>query len=287
MRHSLVAGQFYEEDKEELEEQIRQSFLHERGPRLLPLKDRNKNILGVISPHAGYMFSGPGAAWSFKEIAESKIPDLYILLGLSHSGYGSCLSAQDWETPFGIINTDKEFIAELSRSSGLKINEKAHQSEHSIEVQLPFLQFANMDFLSKIRIAPIICSPDRDYKEIAENIKKTLINIKKKSIIIASSDFTHYGFNYGYFPFRRNIKENMCKLDKDCIEFIEKFDAEGFLDYISKTGATICGNYPIAVLIELSRLMGAEKAKLLSYYTSGDIVNDYSSAVGYASIVVE
>ena len=285
VRKPIVADQFYEGSYDALDKQINECFLSKFGPGSLPDKKREKNIFGIISPHAGYVFSGPCQAWAYKELAESKFPDLFILLGLSHSGFPSCVSLEDWETPFGVVKTDKEFVRKLMHNSALKQNEPAHNNEHSIEVQLPFLQFASRDCTDKIRIAPVIVS--EDYKKIAGAIVKTIKETSKKVQVIASSDFTHYGMNYGYFPFSRNIKENMYKLDKEAIEHINKLDAYRFLSYIGKTGATICGKIPIAALIEISSLMGLKKAKLLHYYTSGDIVNDYSSAVGYGAIAIE
>ena len=283
-REPIVAGMFYEDDFNELDKQINDCFTHKFGPGDLPIKKREKKILGVVVPHAGYVYSGPCAAWSFKEIAESKFPDLFIIIGLSHSGFGSCVSLEDWKTPFGVVKNDKEFTKKLIENSKLKVNEEAHAQEHSLEVQLPFLQFVNKDYLDRIRFTPIIASPDLNYKEIAQSIKKTIGD--RKVCIIASSDFTHYGINYGYMPFSRNIKENLYKLDKDAIKFIEKLDSKGFLQYTNKTGATICGQYAIAVMLEVCKLLNASKASLLQYYTSGDIVNDYSSAVGYGAIVV-
>jgi len=287
IRKPIVSGQFYEASFKGLEEQIKQCFFHEQGPGDLPVKKRVKNILGIISPHAGYTFSGAGAAWGFKEIAESKFADVYIMLGLSHSGFRSCISLQDWETPFGLVKVDTSFGERLVRNSRLKEEEFAHAHEHSIEVQLPFLQFVNKDYLEKLRILPIIVSPDLKYQEIAEGLKKTIDEMKKSICIITSSDFTHYGVNYGYLPFTDNMKENMYKLDKDAIGYIKKMDAFHFLEFTERTGATICGKYPIAVMLELCKLLNVKNVKLLHYYTSGDIINDYSSAVGYASIVFE
>lgn len=288
IRKPIVADQFYEGDKEALNEQIKNCFLNkEFGPGILPEKDRNKDILGVISPHAGYAFSGSCAAHSFKEIGESKLPDLYLMLGLSHSGFKTSLSDQDWETPLGVLRTHKEFINSLKENPNIEINNNSHSQEHSIEVQLPFLQFVNKDIIDRIRIASIITSNDIEYKDITESIKKTINKLKLKICIITSSDFTHYGFNYGYFPFNKDIKQRMYDLDKKAIEHIEKLQPDNFLKYIQETGATICGYYPIAVMLQLSKLLGADKAELLKYYTSGDVINDYSSAVGYASVVFE
>ncbi len=286
-RKPIVAGMFYPSDFDGLSNQINDSFHSKFGPGALPTKKRTKEIKGIIAPHAGYQFSGPGAAWAYKEIAESKLADVYILLGLSHSGFPSCISLEDWETPFGIVKIDKDFQRVLMANSGLKQNEEAHAQEHSIEVQLPFLQFANKDYLQQLRISPIIVSEDKNYQEIAEAIVKTIEQTRKKAVIIASSDFTHYGINYGFFPFKDNVKEKMHKLDSGAIEHIKSLDAPAFLEYTNSTGATICGRIPIAAIIASCKLLGAKKARLLHYYTSGDIVKDYSSAVGYGAIVVE
>lgn len=283
MRKPLVSGQFYEAGFEDLDKQIRWCYKHKFGPGKLPSQRTGKRITGIVSPHAGYSFSGPGAAWAFKEIAESSFPDLFVLLGLSHSGFPTCISLEDWETPFGIVKNDGEFGKSLA-GKGISINENAHSREHSIEVQLPFLQFVNRNRLDDIRICPIIASEDMGCGEIAERIADALKDAKKRAIIIASSDFTHYGFSYGYVPFTANIRENMYKLDKGAIEQIIKLSSSQFLNYTDKTGATICGRYPIAVCIEACKLLGAKKARLLQYYTSGDVIGDYGSAVGYGSL---
>jgi AmmeMemoRadiSam system protein B len=285
VRKPTVAGQFYKEDPAELNEEIKQCF--KKGPGALKEKKRGKEIKAIISPHAGYFFSGKGAAWCFKELAESKIPDIYIMIGLSHRGHRSCISMEDWETPLGIVKTDKDFGQLLLKNSKLRQDEKAHAEEHSIEVELPFLQYINKGMMDKIKILPIVVSPDFSYIEIARNIKNAIDLSKKKVIIITSSDFTHYGINYGYMPFTADAKENLYALDKKAIDFITSLNPAGFLTYIKKTGATICGQLPIAVTLELCILMGAKKSRLLNYYTSGDIISDYSSAVGYASIVFE
>ncbi len=284
IRKPIVSGQFYPGNFEELDKEINNSFESTFGPAITPGKRTNKEIKAIISPHAGYLYSGPCAAWAYKEIAESKFADTYLMLGLSHGGYPTCLSLNDWETPFGIIKIDKKLGKELI-SKGIPHNEEAHEQEHSIEVQLPFLQFASRDKLNNLKILPIIISPDKNYLETAKIIADTIKD--KNIVIITSSDFTHFGFNYGYFPFKENIKENLYELDKKAIEHIKKLDSKNFLHYTEKTQATICGKYPIATTIEITKLLGAKKGKLLHYYTSADIMGDYNSAVGYASLTIE
>jgi len=286
VRKPIVDSQFYAADSGELINEIEESFNHKQGPGM-PEKRGNKKILGVISGHAGYSFSGPAAAYSFKEIAESEFPDLYIIFGTSHSGFDSCISLEDWETPLGTVKTDTEFGKTLVENSSLIVDEVAHQNEHSIEVQLPFLQFVSKDNIEKLRILAINVSEDINLNEFAQNIKKTLEQLNKKAVFIASSDLTHYGYHYRYVPFIKDIQENLHKLDNEAISFIKKRDSEKFLQFCAMKKATICGKYPIAALIEISKVLNARKAELLQYYTSGDISGDYNNSVGYAAIVFE
>jgi len=287
IRRPIVAGQFYPRGFDELEEEIKKSFLSKFGPGDLPIKKRDKNIFGIISPHAGYQFSGPCQAWSYKEIAESKFPETYIILGPNHTGLGSNFSTYleaDWETPFGVVKVDNSFGRLLLKKCKFLENEvMAHLHEHSIEVQLPFLQYVNRDSLKDLKFLPITIS---HYSlEECKKLAKAIVELNKDICIIASSDFTHYGSSYNYVPFTYNKKENLYKLDNEAIEFIKNLDSENFSKFIEKKKATICGVGPIIVAIEICKLLKAKKARLLHYYTSGDIVDDYSNAVGYASLV--
>jgi len=287
-RKPITVGMFYEELFELLDKQIAECFTHEKGPGALPSKRTDKEITGIIVPHAGYQFSGPCQAWAYKKIAESRFPDIFVILGANHQGFGKAATLlDDFETPLGIVKTDIDFAKKLIKNSNFNIveNKELHAKEHSIEVQLPFLQFANKDNLNNIRIVPIIIGPEADYKKVAETIANTAKQENKKIIIIASSDFTHYGFSYGYVPFQTKVKENLYKLDREAIKYIEKLDTESFLNYLQETEATICGANAIAAAIETAKQMKAKEAKLLQYYTSGDIVGDYRNAVGYASIL--
>ena len=275
MRNSVVSGAFYESDADKLKDQIKNCFLSDFGPGKLPEKIQEQELKGIIVPHAGYLYSGPCAAHCYNAVAEAKRPDLFIILGLSHSGFNSCLSMEDWQTPLGTAKIDKDFGKALIEN-GIPQDEMAHANEHSIEVQLPFLQFVLKDF----KFIPILVSDD--FARISEIISKTMEQTKKKVIIIASSDFTHYGADYGYVPFTENIKENMYELDAGAIEEIKKISSKEFLNYTKKTGATICGKYAIAALLDCLK---SSKAELLKYYTSADISNkDYFMAVGYAAI---
>jgi len=158
-----------------------------------------------------------------------------------------------------------------------RIFPEAYKKEHSLEIQLPFLQESLKDF----KLVPLIVGEVNgdEYEKIASSIRKF---IDKETLLIASSDFTHYGFNFGYVPFKKNIRENLKKLDEGAVEKILKIDSNGFIKYQDSTGITICGRKPIAILLDI--LPKKAKAKLVSYYTSGDLMGDYSSSVSYATI---
>lgn len=288
-RKPVVAGQFYESDFGQLANEITGCFTNKLGPGDLPVRRGDKKIFGVVSPHAGYTYSGPCAAWSHKEIAESEFPELFVIIGPNHTGEGPDFSTylfSEWETPIGLVKVDAESGKKLIKSFPKLQNEAmAHLYEHSIEVQLPFLQFVNKDRLNDIRFLPIVIK-NYDYESCAA-LADAICELNKRFVVIASSDFTHYGPNYGYVPFVTSKKDNLYALDGGAIGFINELDMRGFLEYVKKKKATICGAGAIAVAMGVVKWLGAKEGKLLNYYTSGDIVGDYENAVGYAGIVFE
>lgn len=171
-----------------------------------------------------------------------------------------------------IHKCDKELVNHF-KEKGITATESPHLREHSIEVQVPFLQFIRKEFT----FAAIGIGHDADIEKISKAVSEV-----NDAIIIVSSDFTHYGFNYGYIPFSANIKNNLEKLDKDAIELILKHDAEGFIKYVNKTGITICGYYPILTFLKLIK---KPEGRLLKYYTSGDVLGNFRNSVSYASII--
>jgi AmmeMemoRadiSam system protein B len=283
MRPPRFAGMFYEAAPTMLDKQLEWCFKSKNGPGELPAtKKKGDEVLGAIVPHAGYIYSGPCAAWAYKAIAEAGMPDLFIILGPNHHGTGAGTTMETFDLPYGEIRVDQDFVRKLLEKGTIKINDQAHATEHSIEVQLPFLQFVFKKNLEKIKIVPIIVDHDVDLKKLAVDIKETILDTKKKVIIIAASDFTHYGRNYHYVPFSIDIKKNIYKLDGDAIELIKNMDAKGFLEYVDDKMATICGSLAIALLM-LS--VNSKKVLLEQYYTSGDLSDDYKNSVSYASII--
>lgn len=267
-RKPIVAGQFYPEDPDELRSQINSFIENSKKVVEAPAK-------ALIVPHAGYVFSGKCAASAYAQLDEKAV---FLILGVNHSGIGkTSLSLSDFETPLGTAKNDF-VLARRLKETGIEVNEAAHESEHSIEVQLPFLQA----LFGEIEFVPLIVF--NDCQRYVSRIIKVLQEYDKQVIIIASADMTHFGINYGYLPFSDNIKDNLYKLDKKALEFVENIDADGFNKYLDETKATICGRYTISLLLEIMEMQKA-KAQVLDYYTSGDVTQDYSNVVGYASVV--
>jgi len=288
VRQAVVAGSFYPLDSKLLDKKIIACFKSKFGPKKLPGKLKKERVTVAVVPHAGYDYSGPCAAHVYKILAESQKPDIVVIVGTNHSGMGPSVSvfkAGDWQTPFGIAKVDTEFADTIIKNSSFaRPDEFGHKVEHSIEVQLPFLQKIYQEF----KFVPIVMKGLHVFQE-TEDLANAIIvaakKLKKHVLVIASSDFTHYGPSYNYTPFKSKAKECVVKLDKDSITKIEKLDDVGFLKQIIKTGSTVCGYPAITLAIVFAKKKGLKKMKLLKYYTSGEISKDYSNFVGYASLV--
>jgi hypothetical protein len=271
MRSPYVAGQFYPASKEDLKKQIEECFLSTIGPGKLPKEGmEERNIVGCVVPHAGYMYSGPVAAHVYFQIAKQKKPETIAILCPNHTGRGSAiaLSKEDWKTPLGVVETDKEVVEQLWKGCDLlDLDEFAHSAEHSLEVQLPFLQYIFGDF----NIIPV-CLGIQDL-ETAHEVAGCLAKVKKDLLVIASSDFTHY-----------EPHEMATKKDQKAIAHILNLDEKRFVQTVYDMNLSICGYGPIATCITASKKLGATKAELLKYATSGDVTRDYLQVVGYAGI---
>lgn len=278
IRKSAVSGVFYPSGKNELIEKIK-SFCD----------NKNKNeIISAIVPHAGYDFSGKIACRVFSAMKSN--PEVFVILGTNHTGVesGFAVSTSDYETPLGIVKNDLELsklLIDNSKNKRFNVGETsgdkfAEKTEHSIEVQIPFLQYFFKDF----KIVPIICRQNsyENYLEFAKYLSESLKKLGRKAVIISSSDFTHYGRSFDFVPFSENIKENIYALDKKAIELILNFKTRDFLKYAEKT--TICGSATIAVCLEISKTLGVKKARLVDYLTSGEVTNDWKNVVSYAGI---
>ena len=295
MRKPIAAGQFYSSDELKLTNQIESCFKNPLGSGMPRVPLHCEKIIGAIVPHAGYEYSGACASHAYKDIA-GNFPNVFIILGTNHSGRGNAsfsISLEDFETPLGIAKNDADFgkaLAEAAAAAsfdGLKVDEDSHKYEHSIEVQLPFLQFISKMMKKDFMIVPIAVSTI-DYDsctKAAEIISNASKELGKSVCIIASGDFTHYGQSYGFAPFKEDVKNSLYTLDRKSINQILRLESRNFYNEATKT--TICGTGPIITCIEACKILGARQARLLKYYTSGDVSKDYSNAVGYASVVFE
>ena len=255
---------FYPSDPKVLENEVK---------KLLVQDIEKHEAIGVISPHAGYVYSGSVAGAVFSSIKTNK--KRFMLFGPNHTGYGSqiALSNDDWQTPLGVVRNEKGFL------KNLPVSEQAHRYEHSLEVQLPFLQVV---FGNDIKIIPI-CLSYMSLQQI-ENLSKNLVS--KDVFYIASSDFTHFGSMYNYQPVNKTDEENLKyveKTDRKAIDLICKIKPEEFYDFARDK--TICGFVPITLLLFIAKQLGAKKGRLIKYSTSYNVHKD-SSFVSYAGILL-
>jgi len=270
---SSLAGSWYYADPNVLTAQL-DEFFRKADTKVI------NNVIALILPHAGYAYSGQTAVSALKTI--DKKYKRIIVIGPSHHTYMeetlSVPRAIHYETPLGQILLDAEFIDKLLRFPMFQNLPHTFEGENSIEMELPLLQYYCKDF----RLVPIVagqCSAETIRK--AGSILQGLVDVE--TLVIASSDFTHFGPRFNYVPFTKNVPEQIKKLDMGAYEYIAKLDSEGFLEYKRKTGATICGYIPIAVL--LSMLEKETKVSLANYTTSGELTGDFSNPVSYLSVV--
>jgi AmmeMemoRadiSam system protein B len=279
IRRPVVAGVFYEGNAEALKVQVENCFLHQFGPRKLPEVNVNgpRKVLGLVCPHAGYVYSGPVAANAFFSLALDGKPDVVVVLGPNHTGVGSALAVMNegaWRTPLGDVEVDGEVADDIVKETGiLDVDEVAHRHEHSIEVQLPFLQYLYGD---KFKFVPI-CFLMQDLesaREVGRALTEALVN--RNAVVIASSDFTHY-----------EPQASVNRKDLAALKAVEALDEKQFYAVLEAQNVSACGYAPIAALITYAKGLGAEKAELLSHKTSGDITGDTTSVVGYAAATIK
>ena len=281
IKQMKFAGQFYEKDPAKL-----QNFIDNAKDTQIVKLPKNHLTKAVILPHAGHVFSGKTAIKTLISAQACNYKNIFIIAPSHYVGFkGLALSSySEYATPLGNIKVNKEIVNILSKN-GLAINNEAHLQEHSLEVLLPIIK----DMFQDIPIIPMICGFSD--KTNSSNIAKTLQSYwnDDKNLWIISSDFTHYGRNFSYTPFIKNIKENLSKLDHSAIEKILELNPDAFYDYVTHTGITICGKFPILIMLYLANnyhLYDNLKTDLTEYLTSGDITGDYSHCVSYAGITI-
>ena len=220
------------------------------------------------------MYSGPVAANAYYELARDGKPDIVVILGPNHTGYGSAIALMKegfWRTPLGDVEIDGETANQIVKETRLvDIDDGAHRFEHSIEVQLPFLKYL---YGSNFKFVPV-CFLMQDLQSAVE-VGKALAEVlaTKNAVVIASSDLTHY-----------EPQASAERKDMAALKAVEALDAKLLFSTIEEQNISACGYGPITALITFAKGLGVKEAKLLAHRTSGDIINDYSSVVGYAAV---
>lgn len=265
-RLPVVAGQFYPERADSLRNTVEQ---------LLATRTETRNAIGLIAPHAGYVYSGAIAGRAFARVV---VPPRVILLGPNHHGLGhpaAVYATGSWITPLGATDIDAELAERiLDCCPGLAANKEAHRHEHSLEVLLPFIQV----LAPNATIVPICLShhPLDDLLRIGETLGKVLADYPEDVLLVASSDMTHY-----------EPGDVARKKDLLALERVLKLDPAGLYRTVTSESITMCGMIPVTVMLAAARQLGAIRGTLIDYGNSGDVTGDQSQVVGYAGVVIE
>ncbi|MBU2102480.1 MAG: AmmeMemoRadiSam system protein B [Candidatus Omnitrophota bacterium] len=265
LRKPVVSGQFYPSDPGELA-----GLINELAPGGFP----KRVARAIVLPHAGYRYSARVALATLARVLPKK---RIIIVGPKHTDLGcdfSLVKEGAWEIPFGQIPIDEELAASIMTNATLiREDTRAHEREHSIEVQLPLIHhcFGSFTFV------PIACqrASIKTYQAVAAEIYEGIKTLPDEVLLVASSDMTHYE------PEARARAQ-----DRLALEYIVKLDAEGLVGCVRRENISMCGVAPVAIVIECAKRIGARKANIALYQTSGDSSGDYNSVVGYAGIVM-
>ncbi len=274
-RTPVVDGIFYPSKPVELKRLIEQSFRDQNfGPGKMPPSESKRRIYGIVSPHAGYVYSGAVAANGFYEASSMDFNNV-VMIGPNHYGIGTGVAMMHdgvWETPLGQIEINQYLASEISKHSAIfDFDDFAHSRDHCLEVQVPFLQYIKKN---EFKIVPIvlILQDIKTAMDIGKSIAHTIANTK--TLLIASSDFTHYETNSEAYR-------------KDCelIKAILSLDISEFYAVLERLVVSACGYGAIASIMKAVKDLGATKGELLKYATSGNITGDMNAVVGYSSII--
>ncbi|MEK6714496.1 MAG: AmmeMemoRadiSam system protein B [Candidatus Omnitrophota bacterium] len=269
VRAAVMAGQFYPLAANSLEREVSELCVGVKT---------KKEAIGLLLPHAGYMYSGRVAGLTASTV---NLKDIFVIIGPNHTGIGEPFSLdieEVWQTPLGKIEINSALAEELlKKCPSLKKDTQAHRYEHSVEVELPFLQYLKSD--KNFSFVPIVIGGGKleIYKEIGKGISEAIKELKliDQVQIIASSDMTHY-------------EEAKVAQEKDAlaISALLKLDPDLLYKTVKEKDISMCGYIPAIIMLEAARNLGAKKAELIKYENSGDTTGDYSSVVGYAGAII-
>jgi MEMO1 family protein len=275
LRRPAVAGQFYPSDPKELSELIDACYTHRLGPgRSPPANATDADFVAVVCPHAGYIYSGPVAAHSYLHVSSMRMPELIVVVAPNHYGIGSGVSTfkeGEWETPLGRMRVD---AAASQKLTGLcevvSIDPDAHRLEHSLEVQLPFLQKIFGDSVPFLPVSLVFQD-----QETTSALGEALAGVVKgkRAILVASSDLTHY-----------ESAASAREKDTALIQQVLKMNVDGFYSALERFEVTACGYGAISTVMHAASALGLKKAELLKYASSGETTGDNLQVVGYGAL---
>lgn len=264
-RAPAVAGQFYHGSPSKLNQQVEQYIDRDA---------KKEKVIGVLSPHAGLVYSGPVAGAVYSSI---DFPETFVLIGPNHTGLGaqiSMMESGEWEIPTGVFKIDEKVSRRIALSVNIVTKDvQAHIFEHSIEVQLPFIAY----FSKEAKIVPIaILSASIDEcRLLGEGIATAIMETGYPVVVVASSDMSHY------------VPENVAQQkDKKAIDKILSLNPEGLYETVRRERISMCGYLPATIMLFAAKALGAQSARLIKYSTSAEISGDYDHVVGYAGIVL-
>ncbi len=274
VRRPAVAGTFYAATRSGVLSQLEWSYRHLLGPGGVPEANPAgpREIVGLIVPHAGYMASGPVAAHAYHALALDGMIETAVIVGPNHTGYGSAVSvwvSGSWSTPLGEAVVDE---ARARRLVGgvIRADESAHIYEHSVEVQVPWLQHL---YGATVRIVPVAMLVQDAHTALA--VGEALARLEGNVLLIASSDLTHY-----------EPQDSAARKDAGVVEAIQELDIDRMYQRLADEESSMCGYGPVAAVVHAARLRGATRAELLKYATSGDTTGDHSRVVGYVAMAL-
>ena len=266
IKKSVIAGSWYPGNPRILREEIERFFSR------VPERGIGASIVGIVAPHAGYDYSGQVAAHAYRQLQGISF-DAVIVIGPSHRSFFRGVSTYPvggYETPLGVVPVDETLAGDLI-GSGPVVSDmpEAHTQEHSVEIQLPFLQVA----LGGFSFVPLIMGDQN--RETCEELAGTIVRAVgiRKVLIVGSSDLSHY-----------HAYEKAVIMDRRALDHLVRMDAVGLLQALENGSSEACGGGPAAVTVMAARKLGADRAELLKYANSGDVTGDRSSVVGYASV---
>lgn len=293
---------FYSPDKAALEKSIQEAFANPYGAGDIPevTSKRKAQLVAGVAPHAGYVYSGPIASHLYKAIAQDGFPATFVLIGPKHRpmrAQGAAIMAKgSWETPLGACQIDQSFARMLldeSEGSGyIEESPHTHDDEHSLEVQLPFLQFLGGS--NSFKIVPLLISSHK--YAVCEKVGTIIADVIQRSdydaLLLASTDLTHYGqFHFGYAPVGNGPIDKVVQwvhdTDADLIDKIEKLDGKSLLNTVITKRRTMCGASAVATTLVAAQKLGAVKGNLLKYATSYDVQGSPGAIVGYAAVAIQ